>query len=30
MKDGSPVVVWVEVTRADGKRFDLREGFQVK
>ena len=30
MKDGSPAAAWVEATRADGKRFDPREGFQVK
>jgi hypothetical protein len=30
MKDGRPAAIWVEATRADGKRFDPREGFQVK
>jgi Family of unknown function (DUF6152) len=30
MKDGSPAAAWVEATRADGKRFDPREGFKVK
>jgi hypothetical protein len=30
MKDGSPAAIWVEAIRADGKRFDPREGFKVK
>jgi hypothetical protein len=30
MKDGSPAAVWVEAVRADGKRFDPRDGFKVK
>ena len=30
MKDGSPAAAWVEAIRADGKRFDPREGFKVK
>jgi hypothetical protein len=30
MKDGSPAAIWVEAVRADGKRFDPREGFKVK
>jgi hypothetical protein len=30
MKDGSPAAAWVEAIRADGKRFDPREGFRVK
>jgi hypothetical protein len=30
MKDGRPAAIWVEATRADGKRFDPREGFQVR
>lgn len=30
MKDGRPAAIWVEAIRADGKRFDPREGFQVK
>src|SRR5262245_64554939 len=30
MKDGTPAAIWVEATRADGKRFDPREGFKVK
>jgi hypothetical protein len=30
MKDGSPAAVWVEAIRADGKRFDPRDGFKVK
>jgi len=30
MKDGSPAATWVEAIRADGKRFDPREGFKVK
>lgn len=30
MKDGSPAAVWVDAVRADGKRFDPRDGFKVK
>jgi hypothetical protein len=30
MKDGSPAAAWVDAIRADGKRFDPREGFKVK
>ena len=30
MKDGTPAAIWVEAIRADGKRFDPREGFRVK
>ena len=30
MKDGTPAAVWVDAVRADGKRFDPREGFKVK
>ena len=30
MKDGTSAAAWVEAVRADGKRFDPREGFQVK
>ncbi len=30
MKDGRPAAIWVEATRADGKRFDPREGFRVR
>ena len=30
MKDGRPAAIWVLAVRADGKRFDPREGFQVK
>ena len=30
MKDGTPAAAWVEAIRADGKRFDPREGFRVK
>jgi hypothetical protein len=30
MKDGRPAAIWVEATRGDGKRFDPREGFQVR
>ena len=27
---GSPAAAWVDAIRADGKRFDPREGFKVK
>jgi hypothetical protein len=30
MRDGTPAAVWTEAVRADGKRFDPREGFKVK
>jgi hypothetical protein len=30
MKDGSPAATWIDAVRADGKRFDPREGFKVK
>ena len=30
MRDGSPAAAWVDAIRADGKRFDPREGFKVK
>ena len=30
MKDGRPAAIWVNAVRADGRRFDPREGFQVK
>lgn len=30
MKNGTPAAAWVDAVRADGKRFDPREGFQVK
>ena len=30
MKDGRPGAIWVLAVRADGKKFDPREGFQVK
>ena len=30
MKDGTPAAVWMDAVRADGKRFDPREGFKVK
>jgi len=30
MKDGTPAAVWVDAVRADGKRFEPREGFKVK
>ena len=31
MKDGRPAAIWVSAVRAsDGKRFDPREGFQVR
>ena len=30
MKDGTPAAVWVDAVRADGKRFQPREGFKVK
>ena len=30
MKDGRPAAIWVLAVRSDGKRFDPRQGFQVK
>ena len=30
MKDGRPAAIWVLAVRADGKRFDPREGSQIK
>jgi hypothetical protein len=30
MKNGTPAAVWIDAVRADGKRFDPREGFKVK
>ena len=30
MKDGRPAAIWVLAVRGDGKRFDPREGFQVR
>jgi hypothetical protein len=30
MKNGTPAAIWTEAVRADGKRFDPREGFKVK
>src|SRR5262249_5205915 len=30
MKNGSPAAAWIDAVRADGKRFDPREGFKVK
>lgn len=30
MKDGRPAAIWVLAVRADGKKFDPREGFAVK
>ena len=30
MKDGTPAAIWVVAIREDGKKFDPREGFQVK
>ena len=30
MRDGSPAAAWIDAVRADGKRFDPREGFKVK
>jgi len=30
MKDGRPAATWVLAVRGDGKKFDPREGFQVK
>ena len=30
MKDGTPAAIWVLAVRGDGKKFDPREGFQVR
>ena len=30
MKDGRPAAIWVLAIRGDGRKFDPREGFQVK
>jgi hypothetical protein len=30
MKDGRPAAIWVSAVRADGKKFDPREGFRVR
>jgi hypothetical protein len=30
MKDGRPAAIWVLAVRGDGRKFDPREGFQVK
>jgi hypothetical protein len=30
MKDGRPAAIWVLAVRADGKKFDPREGFRVR
>ena len=30
MKDGRPAAIWVLAVRGDGKKFDPRQGFQVK
>ena len=30
MKDGRPAAIWVLAIRGDGKKFDPREGFQVR
>jgi hypothetical protein len=30
MRDGTPAAIWVLAVRGDGKKFDPREGFQVK
>jgi hypothetical protein len=30
MKDGRPAAIWEYAVRADGKRFDPREGFRVR
>ncbi len=30
MRDGRPAAIWVLAVRGDGKKFDPREGFQVK
>ena len=30
MKDGRPAAIWVNAVRADGKKFDPREGFIVR
>ncbi|HEX6997928.1 MAG TPA: DUF6152 family protein [Gammaproteobacteria bacterium] len=30
MKDGRPAAQWMHATRADGKKFDPRAGFQIR
>jgi hypothetical protein len=30
MKDGKPAAIWVDATRADGKKFNPRAGFAIK
>jgi hypothetical protein len=30
MKDGRPAAIWISAVRGDGRKFDPREGFQVK
>lgn len=30
MKDGRPAAIWESAVRADGKKYDPREGFRVK
>ncbi len=30
MRDGRPAAIWVLAVRGDGKKFDPRDGFQVK
>jgi len=30
MKDGRPAAIWVIAVRADGKKYDPREGFRVR
>jgi hypothetical protein len=30
MKDGRPAAIWVNAVRADGRKFDPREGFRVR
>jgi hypothetical protein len=30
MRDGTPAAIWLEATRADGKKFNPRAGFAVK
>jgi hypothetical protein len=30
MKDGRPAAIWVVAVRADGRKFDPREGFRVR
>jgi hypothetical protein len=30
MKNGQPAAIWVDATRADGKKFNPRAGFAIK